>query len=424
MLRRMLRKLKRGVKSIATGATAGTRGYGAREYAVALPAGYPAERIAVRLSVPRLPSGTTYYFTDHQLDDDGEPTDTVFACATGEFAVSRDLGNSWKRFPLKGRRDQPIIHLKPIGGSRLLAQTARDATERKPTVLDVLLIDEEGRVLAESPQQGCRWHGCRSVAVARNTLMYAEYPLNLPQDGRRLESSRVFRSRDGGQTWHVAFERTGDQVRHFHFLQPRPGVPGEWWLTSGDFGRESRVWLTQDDGDNWQDLTESFTGSVDIGGAEYPRGVFRLTDLIWNRDEIVWGTDDTLGSRREPRAAVFRSAIGPQLKPELVGHCRWHLRNVVDVGEFYLLTSQGNPHPGNSAGTDRPAVYLMPKVPVPDAPGLVHLFDIECFSDKVTRFTGSRASRAAKRGTFFSSRARFDVFPAGNRILRWDVSFS
>jgi hypothetical protein len=71
-----------------------------------------------------------------------------------------------------------------------------------------------------------------------------------------------------------------------------------------------------------------------------------------------------------------------------------------------------------------PGVYLMPKRPVKGASELVHLFDVEVHSSAKTGFTYSRASRAARNGSFFTFRSSTDVFPFGHKILRWDVTFA
>ena len=417
MLGRIWRKVVRGAAAVRHAGAS-------KDYVVRLPAGYPAGQIAVRLSVPALPKTGVFHFADHALDESGRPTDTVLATGTGQFAISRDLGRSWKRVALKGREDHEIVHLKSIGESKFLAQAARSGETAKSSALDVLVLNDKGDILAAKAGVGCRWHGCRSAGRSNGTLMYAEYPSNKPVKGRRPSSSRVLRSRDEGRSWEVVFERTGDQVRHFHFLQPRPGVAHEWWLTSGDAPQESRVWVSKDDGEHWQDLTESIARQFDIGGERYARDVFRLTDLAWEGNEIVWGTDDTLSAGQTPGAALFRSAIGPSLKPQLIGRCAWHIRNIVEVGDFYLAISQGCPHPAGAPDKEKPGVYLLPRKAPASGLGSIHLFDIDTPPGSRTKFSASRASRAAKDGTFFTFRANADVFPSRHRILEWNVTFS
>lgn len=387
-----------------------------------LPDGYPARRIAIDVSVPHIPSPRGFTFADHVTDEAGRPSDTVVANGFGAFAISRDLGATWKIVPVNGFLDKDIAQLKAIGPSQFLAQAGDEKSER----LDVLAVNDRGDVGAVTPAQSCRWHGCRSVARAGDTIMYAEYPHNEPVDGKRHAASRVFRSRDGGRTWDVVFQQSGAQIRHFHFLQPRPGVSGEWWLTSGDDVHESRVWVSKDDGDTWSDLTGHVSGAVDIDGVTYQRRVFRLTDLAWNGDEIIWGTDDVLkaASDERGRARLFRSKIGDRLEPHLIGFGNWHFRSLIDVSDFYIALSQGCPHPGRDPAKEMPGVYLVPKRAHHSAPGSFHLFDVPGSPGKRTKLSASRASRAAKDGVFFSQRGRADFFPNGHRVLKWKVTFS
>lgn len=393
-------------------------------FETALPDGYAARRIRLDVSLPRDPTHLGFNFADHMTDDMGHPTDTVVAAGAGAFWLSRDLGETWRAVAVPGYEGKRIFQIKAIGPSRFLAQ-AGDAADETSDQLDVLVLGEDGTVHATSPAQGVRWHGCRAVGTANGTIMYAEYPHNEPVNGRRLATSRVLRSRNDGASWDVVFQQSGEQIRHFHFLQPRPGRIGEWWLTSGDDLHESRVWVSKDDGNTWSDLTAHVADTLDIDGVTYQRRVFRLTDLIWNGDEVIWGTDDILrmASDQRGRARLFRSRIGDNLEPHLVGVGHWHFRNLIDAGDFFVALSQGCPEPKGNHADERPGVYLVPKAPRDGAPGCVHLFDVPSQSPKRTKLSASRASRAAKDGTFFSLRGPLDFFPKGNRILKWTVKF-
>jgi hypothetical protein len=267
---------------------------------------------------------------------------------------------------------------------------------------------------------GTRWHGCRAVDQANGTIMYAEYP-----SGGNPRLPRVMRSRDRGRSWDVAFERNTEEIRHFHFLQRRPGT-SEWWLTSGDKPRESYIWISRDDGGTWEDITQ-VKGRVTTGGIAYPRSVFRLTDLVWNGDEVIWGTDDDLPQIKAPHGArLFRSPIKAPLTPVYSGMCRWHIRSMIDLGDFVVVLAAGANADTDDPVERMPSAVLVPKRAVAGAPEVVHLLDIDVHSDKPRAgrgFTFSKASRAAAGGTFFSYRAPYHLFPSGHQILRWDVTF-
>ncbi|HVV64908.1 MAG TPA: hypothetical protein VHC42_05530 [Rhizomicrobium sp.] len=395
------------------------------EYSAQLPGGFGARRIVIELAAAAgLPARPGFAFADHVTDEAGRPTDKVIAVAKGRVAISCDLGRSWSIVKLKGHEHRHVVDAKSIGRSELLVQTSAYASEnnRRPHV-DLLVASESGDVLAEHTQFSHRWHGCRAVDLAGETLMFAEYPGNRPIANARPWSPHVFRSRDRGRSWEVAFVRSGAQIRHFHFLQARPGAPGEWWLSSGDHPHECHIWVSKDDGRSWSDATEELPERFTVDGVAYRHDAFRLTDLAWIGDEVVWATDDTLGASRPPGARVFRSRSEAPLAPRFVGLGKWHFRSLVDIGEFLLVISQRSNRQQASALDRRPGVYLMPKIPKPGGPCFLHLFDLSTFPSgpRPAGFTYSKASRAAKDGVFFTYRSDEDVFNGGHKLLRWRV---
>lgn len=393
---------------------------GHREYTADLPDGFGAKRIAMRVSQPPLPIRSIFSFSEHVTDEAGHPTDILLAVCRGGFAISKDLGRKWKRVRISGRENHRFVHAKWIGNTEFLLQSYTGKTQgpNRPLV-DLLVVDENGKLLAANPSFSHRWHGCRAVGQAGGTLMYAEYPRNEPVKGKRTSSARVLRSRDRGRSWQVVFEQQPEDIRHFHFLQPRPGSPGEWWLTSGDAPHESHIWVSKDDGDNWTDVTSSLPQEVDVDGTVYERDAFRLTDLVWLGDEVIWATDDALGRADPPGACVFHSKIGPALAPHLVGRGQWHFRNIIDIGENLVFLSQRATRHGGEKTIRNPGVYLMNK----RTSAFAHLFDVDCTpSDaRASGFTFSRASRAAKDGKFFTCRSDEDLFAGGQKILEWQV---
>ena len=395
-----------------------------REYSASLPEGFGAQRITMRLTTPRLPVRPVFSFSEHVMDEQGRPTDTILAVAKGGFAISRDLGRRWKQVKIKGRERQYFEHVKSIGHSEFLVQTSPEKEAKKnKSHVDLLVVTEDGEVLVEHLSQSYRWHGCRAVDWADGTLMYAEYPSNRPVNGKRPSSARVFRSRDRGRNWEVVFEQSGAQIRHFHFLQARQGFAGEWWLTSGDYPHESHVWVSKDDGDSWTDLTAGLSLKFEVNGTVYERDSLRLTDLVWLGDEVVWGSDDDLATTNPPGACVFRSKVGLNLAPQFVGRGMWHFRSIVDIGDYFVLISQRSNRRGATVDERRPGVYLMRKQCETGHDAFVHLFDLDTFPSeaRMAGFTFSKASRMAKNNVFFSYRSDEDVFDGGPKVLEWRV---
>jgi len=396
-----------------------------RSYRIDLPAGYAARKVTIELGVPSLPGVRSFDFSDHVVAANGAATDIVLLTTIGGFAISRDLGASWKHFALKGQRGRRVHHAKWIGNDEVLLQTTVfEQTTHDRMVTNIVADAATGKILSECVLEGSPWHSNRSVDVSASTIMYAEYPFEEPGLSREnLASARVFRSLDRGRTWKIV--RAGDDVRHYHFLQVRPQGNGEWWLTSGDRPRESNIWKSRSNGDSWIRASGPVRDRVQIGVADYPHTIYRLTDLTWFDKSVVWGTDDALASVRggRPGPRMFRAPLGNLEKPVVVGRTNWAIRNIVDVGDHLLVLTQGSNRDQATDEQKKPGVYLMPKVPVAGSPKLVHLFNADVFSEIRTAFTYSRASRAAKDGTFFTYRAPTDVFPSGSRILRWTVRF-
>jgi len=397
-----------------------------QSFHLALPEGWPARAVEVTLSVPAIPPRPHLEFADHPLGADAEASETVVASAMGGFGLSHDLGRSWRYVTVPGQEDRRVRQAKQIApGTYLLQATDRQPQQDAPRNVDLLVVDGTGKVLAANSLAASPWHGCRSVDCANGVLMYAEYPYELPNaTPEQRDPSRVWRSRDMGRNWETVFEVR--DIRHFHFIQARPGHPREWWLTSGDSPMESRVYVSKDDGATWHDVTAGYGGHLKFGEAEIPRTLFRLTDLAWVDDQVVWGTDDFLYSVRgtEQGARMFRARCGDLLAPEIVGRGRWQIRNMVDVGDFFFVLTQGCNRADATPEEKRPGVFLMPKrAPPPPAPALIHLFDVPVYGQIRTGFTYSRASRAAKDGTFFSYRAGSDAFPTGHKLLKWEVKW-
>src|SRR6185312_6733706 len=347
-----------------------------RTYKVELPAGYPARAVEMRISVPAIPPRPHLEFAEHVVGEDGRATELVLASAMGGFGVSHDLGQSWKYVKVDGLADKRVVHVKRIGEDEYLLQVTERIPDRSlPRGVDVLVVNEAGQVKAANRLAASLWHGCRSVDIAGGVLMYAEYPYEIANAApEQRDTSRVWRSHDRGRSWHVVFEAR--DIRHFHFLQARPGHAGEWWLTSGDGALESRIWVSKDDGETWHDVTASYGSPVKIGEVLYPKTLFRLTDLAWWGDDVIWGTDDFLyaikgdvqGSR------MFRSPCGDTLIPAVVGRSKWQIRNMVDVGDFLFILTQGCNRADATMEEKMPGVFLMPKAQ--REPQLVHLFDV------------------------------------------------
>jgi hypothetical protein len=402
-----------------------------REYSVELPEGFGPKRAVIRQSIPRMPEGREYSFCEHIRDD--KAGDAIICATAGGFAVSRDLGESWHGVNLWRHADVGFrnAHLLPNGELLLLATDPDN--EGTPTGSNTLFVvaDLTGNVLHSEKRCGAGWHGSRGIDSSNGTIMYAEYTPNRVRtkfDTAPYLPSRVWRSRNNGRSWTKVHEEPG--IRHFHLLQAHPDKSGEWWLASGDGEEESRIWKSTDDGETWCDQTEKFGDTVTIGDEAFSRRLFRLTDLAFVGEEILWGCDDVLrlqmvgsgGNRQstEPSSRVFQGNPASGLPPANLGICGPEVRSMVELGDFYVVITQSSHHfPGNEG----PKVFLLRRDGAPGRKNLCHLFDVQRHTREGTGFTFSRASRTARDGTFFTFRNRADVFDAPTHILKWQITF-
>jgi hypothetical protein len=151
--------------------------------------------------------------------------------------------------------------------------------------------------------------------------------------------------------------------------------------------------------------------------------------MAWDGDEMIWGSDDALSnavehtspsaSKRAGGSRVFRADLSAGTMPAVLGYCGPEIRNIVDIGDFYVLITQSTPR----FADNKPQVFLLAKHAGEPEANVAHLFNVERFADGPTGFTYSLASRRASNGVFFSYRKPTDVFKAQNRILKWQFEF-
>jgi len=394
---------------------------------VAVDRAFGFRQVNLELSVPSVPlEGRNASFAEHRPD-----SDTVIALARGRAVVSEDLGQSWQCPALSGAADIEFENCFTTSAGDHLLQV-KSGQEGVPDGT-VFVYDASWSLRGRSSAGRSRWHGSRSIGQSGNTIMWAEYPENKAKYTRGqehlAEHPRVWRSRDGGASWEVVFEQNGLDIRHFHTIVPDPCVPRQWWLSSGDRADESKVWLSSDDGDSWSEVTNLRPEiALHPSAMRTAQAVHRYTDIWLGQDEVVWGTDDWLGTPGAPGvdpatpagapragARMIRSRRTTPLQPVDAGWIGNPVRSITDVGPALLMTTEAKYKP-----LPEPQVYLMAK----NGTGLLtQLCTIEILRDRGSGFTYSRASAAARNGVFFSFRGSRDVCALPTRVLKWRVDF-
>jgi hypothetical protein len=364
------------------------------------------------------------------------------------IAVSEDLGETWEAFRPEGTDEVRLWNaFTTSDGTHLIQGAAPPAGQpiSRPDLAAPVFLFDRSWTLRDRVQPGTSpWHGTRSIDEANGVIMYGEYPNNdlkyqcegrddsgecaqLERQGLLLPS-RVLRSRDQGAHWETVLELPWRNVRHLHTVVADPYEAGRWWASTGDRVAECQVWETLDDGDSWAEVGSD---EVDVplhpGRRKGGRAVFRYTDLVVRRDDVIWGVDDWLGKAtlfgdqevavgRRVGSRILRSPRETPWRPAAVGFVGHPVRSIVNVGGAYVITTEAK----------QPSIGLCPQVLLmsADDPTLIRpLFNVDNFAAQGTGLTYSKASRAARDGIFFSYRQAQDAFDGGPRILRWRVAF-
>jgi hypothetical protein len=396
--------------------------------------------VEITLSIPRdLPSEAWgMYFGEHALDENGQTSQVINLIGRSAIVQSCDNGDSWLHHRIAGAEKRLLYNCRTLRNGHMLAQALPERSDSKfleakhsnTSRASVFLIDANKEVLAVFDEPTAVWHGSSSVDESPDgTIMFAEYHNNQakylaatahdPALWRPLmEINRVFRSTDGGRTWQIVFEGHPEEIRHFHTLRVDPENPKRWWLSSGDRAEECKVWVSNDDGTSWKDVSQPHP---DINVTRMYEGreqaVYRYTDIFFDGTHMIWGTDDLMGDALEYYQSLNLSERSGPLTLEELGYCGNPVRSLIDVGPAILAITEANK--GTYPAMPQVLAFFKDNMKAP-----LELFKVDNFTGKLTGFTYSKASRAAKDGRFFSYRNPGDVFDGVRPcVLQWDIKF-
>lgn len=116
--------------------------------------------------------------------------------------------------------------------------------------------------------------GHQGVCVTPNGfIFFGEYTLNPQRD----HDTHLYRSTDGGKSFHIILTLKSTEVRHIHFIKWDP-FDECLWLGTGDKDFENLLLRSKDFGETWEK----------IGGGSQD---WRAIGVCFDKDYLTWGTD-------------------------------------------------------------------------------------------------------------------------------------
>ena len=116
--------------------------------------------------------------------------------------------------------------------------------------------------------------GHQGVCVTSDgTIFFGEYTLNPDRD----HDTHLYRSTDGGKSFHVVYTFGMKEVRHIHFIKWDP-YEKCLWMGTGDEDFENLLLRSSDNGETWEK----------VGGGSQD---WRAIGVCFDKDYLIWGTD-------------------------------------------------------------------------------------------------------------------------------------
>lgn len=330
----------------------------------------PSAQAVLRFELIEAQRGSLVFLEDcylPALDGGGSIREVVATNGSrNQILVSRDLGKNWQPLYENVKWDDKIRWAFSLAdGSRLI----RTFSGR------MYHLGAGGELVSEYSTGAWHWHGSQGIGQSnRGTVMYAEYAPLRDADGVQDLSVWRYRPWAPQDGWHrvltlpAAVRPPQGELRHFHVCRPHPSAPSLWILASGDIGAHCRMWLSQDDGDHWQEVMLDQAELVGMPEGKYPR-LLRFTQCAaLDNGDLIWGTDDISDVNRAALISLSLSTNRPVFRflGWLGRNC---IRNIASLGgDRYLLLSESIHDPVSAdcilynATAERVTPFLLPNL--------------------------------------------------------------
>jgi len=277
-------------------------------------------------------------FSKYSLLEVNLKNELILRKTNNSFIICDNLNlNSFKEFKYKH---------KIINCFTLLNENYLVSTQTKENRHILVLIDKNLKIIKEKEIGLTSWHSQNSIAQNKDgIIMFGEY--NVKKEPTKVS---IYRSKDMGLTWEeIFFQNFPEEIRHWHTLQVDKENSNYWLTTSGDTSKQSRWFLSKDNGENWIEVTDRQYKNTPIPSKSLSA---HRTTCIYDEDGYYyWSTDDLMGAtseyfleesgERKASSQFYRSKKTEPIHIEKLTNLGIHIRSVVDVVDGFLLFSEG-----------------------------------------------------------------------------------
>jgi len=208
----------------------------------------------------------------------------------------------------------------------------------------VTLLGNDLQILKKQKVGHCSWHGQNAMCEKDKIIMYAEY--NTSEDAQRVS---IFRSKDMGYTWkEVFFLNAPNQLRHWHTIHADISRDAHWIATTGDTPAQSKWFLSQDDGDTWNEITDKYY--VNTAYPSRNLSAHRTTAILESNSHYYWTTDDLMGNvinyfieengERKSSSKFYKSKKNIAMDIEKLTNLGIHGRSFIKTEHGYLVVTE------------------------------------------------------------------------------------
>ena len=279
----------------------------------------------------------------------------------------------------------------------------------------IIIIDDELGVVSYSKAGESPWHSQNSICESDGVIMFAEYPINA-HNQTSFSNAAIYRSLNFGQTWERVFEVQFPTIRHWHTLKQDPFEPENWIATSGDEPDQCKWFLSKDNGDSWDEVTD--TEYINNNNPQKSKSIHRTTTFEFDSKHYFYATDDLMGAvpqffkwkgdERGTSSKFVKATKTSPIRLEVLADMGLHIRSMIQVDEGFIMISEAK-----YVSTNSQVFYYSTRLGK-----LFFLLSIP--SESPNSGTASINSEIDKQGNFYTYVSKGSFLNSKSQTLLWN----